>query len=141
MDTSLFAEIGFWLLIFFSLVLPFGIYGALFVKKAISRKTVMFFGFALVAIAALDLYLLQHLANAAKLHPSLVGDAFFRSEVSLALYILPAMFAGIGVNLLSHALVRHLVEAEERFEREHQSTEPSAPGPAQTATDKRRQPQ
>ena len=140
MDTSVFAETGFWLLIFLSLVLPFGIYGALFVKKAISRKTVMFLGFALVAIAGLDLYLLQHLANAAKLHPSLVADAFFRSELSVALYLLPAMFAGIGVNLLSHALVRHLVEAEERFEQEHRSPEPSASRQPETETEKR-QPQ
>lgn len=140
MDTSVFAETGFWLLIFLSVVLPFGIYGVLFVKKAISRKTVMFLGFALVVIAGLDLYLLQHLANAAKLHPSLVGDAFFRSELSLALYLLPAMFAGIGVNLLSHALVRHLVEAEERFEREHRSAEQSASRQAETATETRRPP-
>ena len=125
MDTSVFAETRFWLLIFLSLVLPFSIYAALFVKKAISRKTVMFFGFALVAIAGLDLYLLQHLANAAKLHPSLVANAFFTSELSVALYLLPAMFAGIGVNLLSHALVRHLVEAEKRFEDEHRGAEPS----------------
>lgn len=140
MNTSVFAETGFWLLIFLSLVLPFGIYGALFIKKAISRKTVMFFGFVLVAIAGLDLYLLQHLSNAAKLHSSLMGDAFFRSELSLALYLLPAMFAGIGVNLLSHALVRHLVEAEERFDQEHRGAEPSASGPPETEPEQR-QPQ
>ncbi len=120
MDTTVFAELRFWLLVFFSLVLPFGIYGALLVRKAISRKSVMFFGFALVAIAGVDFYLLQYLATAARLSPSLADDAVFASEVSVALYLLPIMFGGIGVNLVSHALVRHLVEAERRFEEQHQ---------------------
>ena len=29
------------------------------------------------------------------------------------------MFAGIGINLVSHVLIRHLVEAEKQFEKEH----------------------
>jgi hypothetical protein len=29
------------------------------------------------------------------------------------------MFGGIGVNVISHVLVRHLVEAESRFAVEH----------------------
>jgi hypothetical protein len=33
--------------------------------------------------------------------------------------VLPAVFGGIGVNLISHVLLRHLAEAEERFDREH----------------------
>ena len=126
MNTTVFAELRFWLLIFFSLVLPFAIYGALLFKKAISRKSVMFFGFVLVAIAGVDVYLLQYLANAAKLTPSLVDDALFVSELSVALYLLPAMFGGIGVNLVSHALVSHLVGAEKRFDEEHQDAGPSA---------------
>ncbi len=124
MNTTVFAELRFWLLIFFSVVLPFGIYGALFFRKVISPKSVMFLGFALVAIAGFDLYLLQHLATAAKLTPSLADDAIFASELSIALYLLPAMFGGIGVNLVSHALVRHLLEAEKRFEQEHRGAGP-----------------
>ncbi len=122
MNTTVFAEVRFWLLILFSLVLPFGIYGVLLVKKVISPRAVMFLGFVLVAIAGIDLYLLRHLANAARATPSLADDALFLSELSVALYLLPAMFGGIGVNLVSHALVRHLTEAERRFEEQRQDS-------------------
>ena len=37
----------------------------------------------------------------------------------MALYLFPATFGGIGVNVISHVLVQHLVEAEKRFAREH----------------------
>jgi hypothetical protein len=43
----------------------------------------------------------------------------FSSELSMALYLLPAVFAGIGVNLLSHVLIGHLNEAEQKFDQEH----------------------
>ncbi len=122
MNTTVFAEIRFWLLIFFSLILPFGIYGVLLVKKVISPRSVMFLGFVLVAIAGVDIYLLRHLANAARSTPSLADDAVFLSELSVALYLLPAMFGGIGVNLLSHSLVRHLTESERRFEEDGQDS-------------------
>ena len=55
----------------------------------------------------------------AKLTPSLADDAVFVSELSLALYLLPAMVGGIGVNVISQVLIRHLVEAEKQFEKEH----------------------
>ena len=119
MSATVFTEMKFWLLIVFSVVLPVGIYGALLAKRAISRYTVLIFGFTLVVIAGLDVYLLQSLAASAKLTPSLADDAVFSSEVSLALYLLPAMFGGIGINVISHVLVNHLVEAEERFQEEH----------------------
>jgi hypothetical protein len=45
-------------------------------------------------------------------------DAVLIDEISFALYILPALFAGIGINVVSHILVSHLVEAEERFKYE-----------------------
>lgn len=43
-------------------------------------------------------------------------DLYFASEVALALYLLPMVLAGIGVNLVSHVLVHHLAEAERRFD-------------------------
>lgn len=118
MSTSVFAEVRFWFLVTFSVVLPFGIYGVLLAKRAISRTTVLILGFTLVAIAGVDVYLLQSLAAWARRTPSLADDAVFVSELSVALYLLPAMFGGIGVNVVSHILVRHLVEAEEQFEKE-----------------------
>lgn len=119
MHSSVFTQWGFWLLVVFSLVLPISIYAVLWCKRAISPNTVLFFGCTLVLIAGVDVYLLQILATAAKSTPSLADDAVFTSELYTALYLLPAMFGGIGVNITSHVLIRHLFEAENRFKREH----------------------
>jgi hypothetical protein len=119
MSATVFAEVRFWLLVAFSLVFPFCIYAALLAKRAISRKTVLFFGFAMVGIAGVDVYLLQGLVAAARGSPSIADDNIFVSELSLALYLLPAMFGGIGINLVSHVLVSHLIDAERRFDEEH----------------------
>jgi hypothetical protein len=119
MNTTVFTEMRFWLLVIFSGVLPLAIYWILLVKRAISRTTVLLLGLSLVAIAGVDVYLLQSLATLAKLTPSLVDDAIFASEVSIALYLLPAMFGGIGINIVSHVLISHLVEAETRFKAEN----------------------
>jgi hypothetical protein len=118
MNTTVFTEMRFWLLVVFSGVLPFAIYWMLLVKRAVSRTTVLLLGLALVAIAGVDVYLLRSLSTLAKLTPSIADDAIFVSEVSLALYLLPAMFGGIGINIISHVLVSHLVEAEARFNAE-----------------------
>jgi hypothetical protein len=119
MTTTVFAELRFWMLIVFSVVLPFGIYALLLKKRAISRTTVLLLGCTLVAIAGVDVYLLKVLAAWARHSPSLADDSVFISELSLALYLLPVMYGGTGVNVVSHILVRHLVEAEERFEKNH----------------------
>ena len=102
-----------------SIVLPVSLYTILMVKRAISRPTTLLLGFALVAIAGLDVYFLQVLSPAVKLTPSHADDAVFLSEVSLALYLIPAMFGGIGVNVISHVLVRHLDDANYRFNQQH----------------------
>jgi len=122
-NTTVFTEIRFWLLVTSSFVLPFCIYGVLFTKRVISRHIVLIFGLLLVAIAGLDVYLLQSLSQAARHMPSLADAVFFVSEIRFALYVLPVMFGGIGVNILSHILIRHLVTAENRFEKEHLLTE------------------
>jgi hypothetical protein len=119
MGSTVFAESKFWLMIMASVVLPFGLYTVLMTKRAISGRTTLLFGFALVAIAALDVYFLQILSRAAKSTPSLADDAVFVSEISLALYLLPVMFGGIGVNVISHVLVKHLDDANRRFNEEH----------------------
>ena len=36
----------------------------------------------------------------------------------LALYLLPALFAGIGINILSNVIVRNLEGAEREYERQ-----------------------
>ena len=111
MSDSVFVELEFLLLILFSVVLPVAMYGYLMWKRAISRKTVLLFGATLVAKSGVTIFLLQRLAIMARDSPSLLDDRFFASELSIALYILPILFAGIGVNLLSHVLISHLADA------------------------------
>jgi hypothetical protein len=120
MGSTVFAEAKFWMMVMASVVLPFGLYTVLMTKRAISTRSTLLLGFALVAIAALDVYFLRILSSAAKATPSLADDAVFLSEISLALYLLPVMFGGIGVNVISHVLVKHLDDANRRFIEEHQ---------------------
>jgi beta-lactamase regulating signal transducer with metallopeptidase domain len=119
MSYSVFTEIEFWLMVVVSLLAPFAICATLLAKSAVSRNIALTLGFTLVVIAGLDVYFLQSLAAAAKLTPSPADDAVFVSEITLALYLLPAMFGGIGVNIISHVLVHHLDEAQARFAQEH----------------------
>lgn len=119
MSESVFAETEFFLLALLSLIVPVCIYAYLMWEKAISRKTVLLFGVVLIVIAGLDVFLLQRLAEMSKATPSLLDDNIFLSELSVALYLLPGLFAGIGVNLISHILIGHLIDAEKRFDRQH----------------------
>lgn len=119
MTATVFTEIKFWLLILFSVVLPFGIYAVLMAKRAVSRRTVLFFGLVLVLVAGVNVYLLQSLAAMVRETPSLVDKGLFSSEISLALYLLPAMFGGVGINVISHVLVAHLSDAEKESQRKH----------------------
>jgi hypothetical protein len=117
-SSTVFTELSFWLLVVFSFVLPLGIYGLLISKRAIANTTVLLFGLALVVIAGMDVYLLQRLQSLAKASASLTDDAVFVSELSLALYLLPVMLGGVGINLISHILLKRLSVAEKRFEDE-----------------------
>jgi hypothetical protein len=67
----------------------------------------------------LDIYLLQSLSGLAKLSSSVFDDKIFSSQISVALYLLPAIFAGTGINVISHILINHLIEAEKGFEKKH----------------------
>jgi hypothetical protein len=118
MRDSVFVEVEFFLLVLFSIVLPVSMYGYMMWKRAISRKTVLLFGFMLVAKSGVTIFLLQRLATMAKSTPSLLDDRIFNSDFSIALYFVPILFAGIGVNMLSHVLISHLADAERRFDRE-----------------------
>jgi len=119
MINSVFAELDFWLMTAVSLVLPFLIYGLLLMKRSVSRVSVLLLGLALVVIAGFGVWFLQHLQIRVRGTLSLADDALFDSEVSIALYLFPLMFGGVGVNLISHVLVTHLVGAERRFDRSH----------------------
>lgn len=117
LSESVFLEKEFILLVVFSLLLPALIYGTMWLRRAISRSTVLFFGFTLIILSGVDIYLLQILSNMAKLSSSAFDDKIFSSEIAVALYLLPAIFAGTGINVVSHILINHLIEAEKRFEK------------------------
>lgn len=123
MKFSVFVELYFWLLVVCSLFLPSAIYVALLFKSAVSRATILILALTLLAIAGVDVFLLQRLSEMSKLSPSLVDDAVFNSEVTIGFYLLPALFAGIGIDVISHVLIRHLDKAQETFRREHPSSQ------------------
>ena len=116
MKDTVFFELEFFLLIASSIVMPIGIYVFLLRTRAISRLTVLVFASILVALSGADAFLLKTLSNLAKVTLSLLDDKLFSSELSVALYILPVVFAGIGVNLVSHVLIAHLTNAEQKFD-------------------------
>lgn len=119
MSDSVFIKVEFFAYVFFSFVLPIGLYAYMMWKRAISRKTVFLFGVVLICIAGGSVALLQSLVESARLSPSLLDDGPFRSELAMALYLLPALFAGIGINMISHLLISHLAIAEARYDRDH----------------------
>jgi len=116
---SVFLEKEFILLVIFSLLFPALIYGTMWLSHAISRSTVLIFGFVLIVLSGMDIYLLQLLSSMAKHSPSMLDDKIFSSEISVALYLLPALFAGTGINVVSHILINHLNVAESRFDKKH----------------------
>ncbi len=120
MNKSVFTEIEFYLFIFFAVISPVSIYAYMMWKRAISSRSVLFFGFALVVFSGISIFLLQRLNSIAKLSQSMLDHRIFASEVSVALYLLPALFAGIGVNLISDSLIKHLAEAEKQYDRERE---------------------
>lgn len=118
MHDTVFVELKFWLLVLFSLVAPVLMAWLCLTVKALSRNTVLLLGLVLVAIAGFDFYLLKSLAQMALMTPSLADDVLFDSEVTVGLYVLPALLAGIGINVTSHVLIEHLTDAQRRFARE-----------------------
>ena len=119
MGDTVFVEVKFWLLACFSVAAPVLIYALLLKSRSISRSAVLLFGLVLVALAGVDVYLLRSLEVLARLSPSLADDAIFASEVSVALYVFPILLGGVGVNVISHVLIRHLLKAETQFDRDH----------------------
>lgn len=121
MADSIFLKLEFIAWIAFSMVLPAGIYSFMLMRWNLSRKMVLFFGALLIGLAGGSVILLQALAAYARVSPDLLDDRIFLSELSVALYLLPAVFAGIGTNLVSHVLIRHLGDAERRYDIHHET--------------------
>lgn len=119
MKESIFLQIEFFLLVTFSGIVPAGIFWVMLAKRTISRAAVLVLGLVLIAVAGIDITLLRLLATKAASTGAMLQDNVFASEVSLGLYLLPALFAGIGINLVSHVLIHRLGNAERRFDQNH----------------------
>ena len=119
MTANIFIEKEFTGLILFSIVIPILLYWFLWHRRAISRFSVVLFGIGLIIIAGLDVFFLRLLAEIVKNSPSPIDDRFFNSELSVALYLFPALYAGTGINLISHILNNHLTKAEKNFDKGH----------------------
>jgi hypothetical protein len=115
MNQSVFVEIEFWLLVVFSVVMPAAIIWMCLTIRKVSRNHVLAVGLVLVAIAGIDIYLLQALKRRARETPSTADDVIFDSEITVGLYVLPALLAGLGVNIASHVVIQHLSDAQQRF--------------------------
>jgi hypothetical protein len=91
MNESVFFEGEVFAPVVFSILILIAIYVYMTRKRGISPHTVALLGIALIALAGMDLFLLQRLGGLAKRSPSLVDDRIRSSEVSAALYFLPAL--------------------------------------------------
>lgn len=117
MSGSVFVELHFWVLILISFGVPAGLYATLRRRRAISPRTVLLLGLTLVGIAATDTSLLRGLQIDAARTASRLDD-FFTSEMAIGLYLVPALFGGVGIDLISSVLRGHLQAAEHRYRSE-----------------------
>jgi hypothetical protein len=118
LENSAFFELEFYLLIGVTFIFPTLVYVYMLKKRSISRTHVLFYGIVLIFVAALSVFFLSQLHDIAKLSRSLSDDKLFASELTIALYLVPAIFAGIGINIISHVLIVHLEQAEKAYIRE-----------------------
>lgn len=101
-------RLEFWALVLSSLALPITIGVHLLRARDISRWVLLSYAIGLLVLAGVDILLLKALAELARESLNPVDDAVFRSEYSVALYMLPLIAAGVGVNLLSFVITQHL---------------------------------
>lgn len=121
MTESVFLELEFALLVLLSFVAPALVYAYLYRKASIARLTVLLLSLCLIIVAGLDLALVSILRDIAVGSSSTFDDKFFVGELRIALYLLPAVFAGTGINMISHLLIEHLTRAEKRHDRQDRS--------------------
>ena len=119
MKENLFLQAEFLMLVAFSVVVPGAIFWYMVARRAISRTAVLALGLVLILVGGVDIALLHLLAGKGMTEANSLGERVFASEISVGLYLLPALFAGIGINLVSHVLIHHLVQAERRFDENH----------------------
>jgi hypothetical protein len=122
MKSSVFVELEFWLLVLCSIIAPVAILWLCLTIRKVSRHYVLAVGLVLVALAGVDIYLLQTLKRLAQATVSTADDLLFNSEITIGLYVLPALLAGLGINIASHVILQHLSEAQARSVRRSSRT-------------------
>lgn len=113
---STFLEIGFWMVILASILAPASVFGIMLWKRVLSGTTVLLLAIVLILLAGIDVVLLQKLAQWAQLTPSDMDNRIFASEISIALYLMPALLGGVGINLVSNVLIQRISAAQKRFD-------------------------
>jgi len=96
-------------LVAFSIFIAALIYRAMWSRRAISRSRALIFGLTLIILAGVDVFLLRVLTSLARFSPSVFNDVVFDSELTVALYLLPTLFGGTGINVVSHLVIQPLV--------------------------------
>lgn len=112
MNNPLYLEYEFWGVLACSVIFPTIIFVWISWKRSLSRFTLIAIGISLVFIAGADAIFLRLLSAKAKVTPGIIDDHIFVSEISIALYIIPLILAGVGVNLASHVLCNHIIITE-----------------------------
>lgn len=106
-DTIL-VKAEFWALVATSLALPVAIIWHLVRAVRILRRVLIGYSILLMVVSGLDVILIKAIAVLARETSGLGDDKVFLSEYSLALYLLPLITVGVGVNLLTYTITRHL---------------------------------
>ena len=97
MDKSAFLRIEFYLLVVFSLLLPFAvIFFQMIAKRVFSRNKMLLLAMSLVTMSGIDIVLLRKLSTIAEQSSGLMDDIVFSSEFSVALYLLPLILGRTG---------------------------------------------
>lgn len=118
MNNPFYLEFKFWGALSCSVIIPTILFAWMTWRRSISAFVIIVIGLFLVFIAGIDAIFLRLLSAKAKATPDILDDKIFVSEISIALYIIPLILAGIGVNLASHVLCNHIIIAELDEEKE-----------------------
>ncbi|MGD0493062.1 MAG: hypothetical protein ABSC32_16105 [Steroidobacteraceae bacterium] len=105
---STFIEGEFVVLVLVSALIAALIYRALWSRRPLSRTRALIFGLTLIVLAGVDVFLLRMLASLSRVSGSIFDRFVFDSELTVALYILPTLFAGTGINVVSHLVIHPL---------------------------------
>jgi len=107
MTDTVFVQSEFWALVCLSIGVPALAYGWAARRPRLMWAATCLLGLLMVAVSATDVVLLQVLRRAALRSLDRADDAWFGSEIAIALYAFPILYGGVGVNFISAGLIEH----------------------------------